>query len=304
MPIRSLALTFLTVFLLLAPGHGETLSTPEYRLVIDPAAKVIQRLDNGWEVIMTVEKDGERARIRWKTDGFTAIFPDGTLRAQLSPNATRSAYELTTDFEGRRYKVTRTAREVSWILPGQEIFFRTFGGKVSSAVGTSDYLNITRDSKGGRMSLESQAGTSDVLLRKGSLEVFDGPEVLAHTYFVRGLAFQRGPLTLEVPLPEEPFLNALPANRFLIVPSTAKPATPVETPEQGGLPLPEGEPSSDQPLQAAPSTWNSPVYRANEGDHKEDPLNARREVRYPARDRPLDAKTAPDSEDILRVQNY
>lgn len=304
MPFRPFTLALLALVLLGAPSWGETLSTPEYRLVIDPTAKVTQRVDNGWEVIMTVEKDGERARIRWKTDGFTAIFPDGTLRAQLSPNATRAAYELTTDFEGKRYKITRSAREVSWILPGQEVFFRTFGGKVSSVVGTSDFLRITRDTKGGRISLESQAGTSDVLLRKGTLEVFDGPEVLAHTYFVRGLAFQRGPLTLEVPLPEEPFLNALPANRYLLVPSTAKPATTPETPEQGASPVPDESSGEEAPLQAAPASWDSPIYKANEGDRKEDPLNARREVRYPAKDRPLDAKTSPDSEEVLRVQNY
>ena len=302
MSTRALLLALIALFV--APAWGETLSTPQYRLKIDPAAKVIQRVDNGWEVIMTVEKDGERARIRWKPDGFTAIFPDGTLRVQLDAAATRSTYELTTDFEGKRYKVARTAREVSWVLPGQEIFFRTFGGKVTNVVGTSDFLNITRDTKGGRMSVESQAGTSDILLRKGKLEVFDGPEVLAHNYFVRGLAFQRGPITLEVPLPEEPFLNALPANRYLLIPSTAQHAPASETPEQGATPAPEQEVVSDDPLQAAPSTWDSPIYKANEGDGKEDPMNARREIRYPFKDRPLDAKTAPNSEEILKVQNY
>lgn len=293
---------FLAVLLWPVAAWGETLSTPQYRLRIHPDAKITQRVDTGWEVYMTVELAGERARVRWKSDGFTAIFPTGTLRAQLGANATPQAFELTTDFEGRRYQVTRSPREVSWVLPGQEVFFRTFGGKISNVVGTSDFLKITRDSRGGRLSLESGAGSSDVLLKKGALEVFDGPDVLDHLYFVRGLAFQRGPLTLEIPLPEEPFLNALPANRYLLVPSTQlQPANPDE-PSAGSLPA--EEPLSGDPLDAQPPNWDSPVYRANAVDNNEDPLNSRREIRYPAKDRPLDAKTAPDSEEILRVQNY
>jgi hypothetical protein len=220
------------------------------------------------------------------------------MRAQLNPNATRTAFELTTDFEGQRYKVTRSPREVSWVLPDQQIFFRTFGGKVAGAVGTSDYLNITRDSRGGRMSLESQAGTSDVLLKKGALEVFDGPELQAHSYFVRGLAFKRGPIKLEIPLPEEPFLNALPADRYLQIDS--KPARPAETEESLLPPQPSLE--ARGPLDAQPSSWDSPVYRANQGNSQEDPLNARREIRHSNRERPLDAKTAPDSEALLKIQ--
>lgn len=281
-------------------SRGETLVAPQYRLKIDPQARIVERVDTGWEVLMTVEKDGERARVRWKPDGFTVLFPDATLRAQLDPNASRTAYQLTTDFEGKRYKVTRTPREVSWVLPGHEVFFRTYGGRVSNAVGTSDFLNITRDSKSGRLSLESQAGISDVLLNKGALELFDGPEILSHAYFVRGLAFQRGPITLEVPLPEEPFLNALPANRYLLV-SSEKPR-PAVTEETGSTAPPE-EPSPRNPLDAEPPSWESPIYRANQGDRKEDPMNARREVRHSAKDRPLDARTAPDSEALLQVQD-
>jgi hypothetical protein len=292
-----------TILALLWPSGSwaETLSNDCYRLKIHPDAKITERVDTGWETMMTVELAGERARVRWKSDGFTVIFPNATLRAQLGANATSTAYELTTDFEGKRYKVARSPREVSWNLPGQEVFFRTFGGKISKVLGTSDFLNITRDTRGGRISLESQAGTSDVLLRKGALEVFDGPEVQAHLYFVRGLAFQRGPITFEVPLPKEPFLDALPADRFLVVPSTQ--SKPTEPEEESAIVQPEDIPEGN-PLEAEPPTWASPVYRSNQGDRKDDPLNARREVRASAQDRPLDAKTAPNSEEILRVQDY
>jgi hypothetical protein len=56
-------------------------------------------------------------------------------------------------------------------------------------------------------------------------------------------------------------------------------------------------------LDAAPSSWESPLYRANEGNRREDPLNARREKRASSKERPLDAVTAPDSEALLQVQD-
>lgn len=282
------------------PGGAQPLSTPQYRLKIHPKAKIVERVETGWETLLTVELEGQRARVRWKTDGFTAIFPDGTMRVQLNPQATASNYELTTDFEGKRYRVLRSPREVSWKLLGHDVFFRTYGGKVSNVVGSSDYLNITRDTRGGRLSLESQAGTSDVLLKGGKLEVFDGPPATDHLYFVRGLAFRRGPLTLEIPLPEEPFLKALPADRFLLVESQSKPAAS-ETPDELPAVDPEGLPGN--PLQAEPSSWDSPLYKTTPVDRKEDPMNARREVRASNRDRPLDARSAPDSEEILRVKD-
>lgn len=304
MPCRSHRLIVLTLLLaaLSLPCWAETLSAPQFRLKIDPKAKITHRADNGWEKSMTVELHGEQARVRFRPDGVLVIFANGTLRSQLNPHASETSYELVTDFEGKRYKVTRSAREISWLLPGHEVFFRTFGGKVASAVGSSDFLNITRDSQAGRLSVESQAGTSDILLRKGALEVFEGPELLEHTYFVKGLAFHRGALTLEIPLPEEPFLKALPANRFLLVESLQAP--PVEP---GGEPIPdfvpEPETSRSGPLDAEPSSWDSPVYRSQKVDRKDDPFNARREVRASSKERPLDAKTAPNSEELLQVKD-
>jgi hypothetical protein len=63
------------------------------------------------------------------------------------------------------------------------------------------------------------------------------------------------------------------------------------------------EPTPRHPLDAAPSSWESPLYRANEGNRREDPLNARREKRASSKERPLDAVTAPDSEALLQVQD-
>ncbi len=289
------------------PAWAETLTAPQYRLKIDPQAKISERVDTGWEQLMTVELNGERARIRWKQDEVSVIFKDGTLRTKLGPGAGPANYELTTDFEGKRYKVTRTPREIGWVMPGQEVFFRTFGGKITNVVGTSDFLKVTRDSQGGRMSLESQAGLSDLLLKKGSLEVFEGPEAVAHLYFVRGLSFQRGPITLEIPLPKEPFWSAMPADRFFRVESKNAPTVPVVDPSlDPSIPVDPGtESSSRGPLEAEPSNWDSPIYRANLGDKKDDPLRARRESNdYRVNKNPLKANTAEDSEEILRVKDY
>lgn len=280
---------------------AEVLSSPWYQLSIHPEARITERIDTGWETMLTAEWQGQRARVRWKSDGLVVLFGDATLRVQPDAAATATQYRIVTDFEGKRYTVSRNPREVAWDLPGHQVFFRTFGGKVTSAIGSQDFLQLTRDTKGGRLSLESQAGTTDALLRRGVLEVFDGPEVLDHDYFVRGLAFRRGPITLRFPLPSEPFLNALPPERFLLVESQS---TPPSTVTEGlDVSYPVEEPTTRDPLDAPPADWKSPVYRANEGSRGEDPLNSRREIRPSNKERPLDAKTAPNSEELLKVQD-
>ncbi len=300
---RTISLLFAALLLAASPAAAEVLQAPQFRLAIDPRAKITERVDTGWEQLMTVELDGQRARVRWKSEEVSVIFPDATLRAKVSPGAGPANYELVADFEGKRYKIQRSPREISWLLPGQEVFFRVYGGKITNVVGSSDYLKVTRDSKGGRISLESQAGTSDVLLSKGALEVFDGPEVAAHTYFVRGLSFRRGPITLEIPLPKERFLEALPADRYLRIESKSAPQTPEEEPVLPAEGTPES--SSRDPLEAEPSTWDSPIYRANLGEKKSDPMNAKREaLDYRRKDNPLKAKSAENSEEILRVKDY
>lgn len=300
---RKLSLILATLCLVCLPAAAQDLTTPWYRLRIDPRASISERVDTGWEQVMTVELDGERARVRWKEGEASVIFVDGTLRTKLSPGAGPAHFELVTDFEGKRYRVERSPREVGWLLPEQEVFFRIYGGKVSNVIGSSDFLKVTRDSRGGRLTLESQAGVSDLLLAKGKLEVFEGPEVAAHTYFVRGLSFQRGPITLEIPLPSEPFLEALPADRYFKVQSRS---TPTPTADQAPLVPPQLEQgASRSPLEAEPSSWDSPVYRANHGEKKDDPLNSRREaLEYREKGDPLKAKTAEDSEEILRVKDY
>lgn len=288
------------VCLLGLSAQGETLKSTHYRLRIAKEAKILERVETGWETLMTVVYQGERVRVRWGQTGVSAIFANGLLRLQQKDGAQANSYELTVDFEGQRSKIIRTPQEVAWNLPGQQVFYRLFGGHIASAVGTSDYLKLTRDSRGGRLQVESQAGSSDFLLRKGTLEVFEGPELAAHTYFVRGLIFHRGPLTLEIPLPTDTFFKALPAHQWLHINSRLAPATKEAT--SPSIP-PLDNLTAPTSLNADPPAWDSPMLNSVPSDPKDDPLRVRREPPRDLRHDPLKATTAPNSEEILRVKD-
>lgn len=297
---RLITATLLMLLLALpSAAQEDPLKSSYYRLKIDPRAKISERVDNGWETLMTVELEGEKAHLRWKKDEFTVIFPRSTLRVRATVTDAAGSILLTTDFAGRRYEVRENEKEIGWKLPGHDVFFRLYGGQVSGAVGTSDFLNLQKDTRGGRIAVESGVGSSDFVLRKGALELFDGPELAEHTYMVRGLAFRQGPITLEIPLPGGPFFEALPADRFLTVVNESSEGTKSEDEAAAA----EVEPLGD-PLRAEPSSWTSPVYRANTGNPKEDPLRARKEERKTYPTDPLRAKTGEDSEEILRVKDY
>ncbi len=293
------AILLILLMTLPSAGREEFFTNAHYRLKIDPRAQISERVDNGWETLMTVEMDGEKAHLRWKKDEFTVIFPRSTLRVRSTVTDSAGSILLTTDFAGRRYEVRENKREIGWTLPGQNVFFRLHGGQVSGAVGTSDFLNLRKDTPAGRIAVESGVGSSDFMLRKGSLELFEGPELAGHTYMVRGLAFRQGAITLEIPLPGGPFFEAMPADRYLTVVNES--AVPTEA-GNGGTGA-DVETVGD-PLRAEPSSWTSPVYRANTGDPKEDPLRARKEERKTYPTDPLRAKTGEDSVEILRVKDY
>jgi hypothetical protein len=277
-----------------AAAQSPVLSNEHFELVLHPDAKIVSRHDNGWETNMVVEQDGLRVRINWSDSRALLLFPTSTLRVQNEE--TRDGKILTAYLDSQKYKITQTKREIGWILPGQEVFFRTRGGNISQAVGTADYLKMRRDTPSGRVTLESAAGTTDALLKKGVLETFDGPEFTEHIYLVRGLAFRAGPVTLRIPLPAGPFLKGLPADRYFTIAPTIE---PLPEPAAQNKPLKEKD-----PLQAEPATWSSPELKARIVGPDEDPLNAKREniVKHP--EDPLKAKTSRDSEELLRVKDY
>lgn len=277
-----------------AGAQGLTLEGEAFELSVAPGAKIVRRVDSAQQTHVTLAHEGQKIQIRFGADDLFVNFPTSTLRLRKRVLDSAGAYQLVTDFAGKRYTVKRSRKEISWLLPGQEVFFRTRGGKVIQAVGTADFLKLRRNTPAKRVVLESSAGVTDATLINGELELFDGPEVEGHVYFVRGLAFQQGPITLRIPLPDGPFFDALPADRYHRV---------VHTP----APLPEPAPRAvkvekKDPLQAEPSTWDSPIYRANNGEKGKDPLNARREKRTDWRKRALEAKEQRNSEEVLRVK--
>lgn len=270
-----------------------TLQNDYYRILIHPEAKVVSKFDNGWETKMVVEHEGQRVRINWRGDNALILYPNTTVRLKLQP--TSDGESVICRVNGEKYEVAYSKREIAWKIPGQDVFFRTTGGKVTQAVGTADFLKLRRDTPSGRVTLESSVGVTDALLRKGKLEIFDGPEITEHVYMVRGLAFQQGPVTIRIPLPEGPFLDGLPEDRFLLV---KRDITPIAQPTAN-----TPEEKEKDPLQAEPYTWSSPELRAREGDPGEDPLHVRKEERVKHPTDPLKATTGNDPS-VLQVKDY
>lgn len=276
-----------------AAAQSTKLEGDGFELLVAPDATVVSRQDNGWETKMVLEQNGQRVRVSWRQDQAVILFPNSSVRVTAADG--REGKRITTFDNGTKYEVIKSGREISWKLPGQDVFFRTRGGRVSQVVGNSDYLKLYPDTLGKRITVESSAGRTDALLNnKGQLETFDGPDVTDHVYLVRGFAYQKGPVTLRFPLPEDLFIDGLPKDRYLTVHQDIKPLPKVE---KAAVETPE-----KRPLEAKPATWDSPELRATEGKPDEDPLHSKREkiVKHPQD--PLRAKTSPDSEGILQVK--
>ena len=249
---------------------------------------------------MAVTLDKQKARIRSHSGGTTILFPDNAIRIKEKTTAYGSS--VTVDFAGKRYVVERSRREIRWKLPKEEVYFTTRGGAVTQALGDTNFLKIRRDTPSGRVTLESNSGTSDVLLHGNELEVFDGPALEQHPYFVRGLSFKQGPVLIEVPLPAGAFISALPPQHYLSFDNN--PVAAEETDAEVDPYADYVEPKPSDPLRAEPADWHSPVNKPNIGDKKSDPLNAKREKRIKHKTDPLKAKTSKNSDKILRVKDY
>jgi hypothetical protein len=276
-------------------AQAPVLKSEHFELMLTPGAEVTDRYSNSWETRMTVEQEGLRVRVNWKEDEAIFHFPTATMRLRVAPDGPSTTISL--NFNSDRYVIKKSVREIGWLFGEQQIFFQTRGGRVSKVVGPSDYLKLGRQTQWGRMSLTSSIGTTDALLTTdGELETFDGPEVLEHLYLVRGFALQAGPITVRVPLPEDPFLNGLPSDRYLLVKKEVEPFT-----EPAARVAPEKE---EDPLEANPATWGSPELKAKFNKPDEDPLAAKKERRVKHESDPLKAKTERDSEELLRVKDY
>lgn len=292
-PLAAVAACYILLLTAVDAQQPLRLENEGFNIVVSSEAKLVSQHDDGWEIKMVVEHAGQRVRISSRKDQALILFPSGTVKVSVSDQA--GARTITTFIDGKRYEIIKSPREIKWSLAGQEIYFRTRGGTVTQAIGNDDFLKVRTDTPARRITLESSAGTTDALINnKGVLETFDGPQVSDHLYMVRGFAYQKGPITLRFPLPESPFLEALPKEHYLTV---REELTPLASPTR-----PVVEEDTGDPLQATPATWNSPELKAEEGKRKDDPLNFRREKRVRHPEDPLRAKTDRDSEDLLQLK--
>ena len=296
MRTRILSLMLLLVTAGLAAADQPVLKNDHYEIYLTPGSKVVSRQDRGYQTLMVVEQAGQRVRINWDKDRARILFPTSTLRLETETVSQRMS-TVTAYLDGQTYKFKTTRSEVSWLLPDQQIYFRTRGGTVSQVAGPKDFLRLRRQTLAGRITLESGAGTTDALINeKGKLERFDGPEIDQHLYLVRGFSLDQGPISVRLPLPNGPFLSALPPDRYFRVSKemVALPGPPDRTPVE----------KAKDPLQADPYTWGSPELRARSGDESKDPLSVRKERRVTYPEDPLRAKGSADSEEVLRAKNY
>ena len=280
------------------PAAAQTplLKSQHAELVVPPGAQISDRYETSWETRMTVEYEGVRVRVNWKENEAIFHFPTSTMRLRVTPDGKSS--KIAVNYNADKYVVEKSPREIGWLLGDQQqIYYQCRGGKIAKAIGPSDYLKLNRQSQWGRLNLTSSAGTTDALLNSdGVLETFDGPEVLDHLYLVRGLAIQAGPITLRLPLPDDPFLEGLPSDRYLTIAKEVK-ALPEPSAQAGPA-------KEEDPLQANPATWGSPELKAKFNDPGEDPLSVKKETRVKHEEDPLKARTSPDSEELLRVKDY
>lgn len=290
----SSAIFFLIILGLPCLAQAPELKSEYCELILAPGSEITDHFSNGWETRMTVLHEGQRVRVNWKEDQALFHFPTSILRVRVVPDG--ESTNINVQFDAEKYTIKRSPREIGWLFGEEQIFFQTRGGRVANIVGPSDFLKLGRLSQWNRMTVVSSVGTTDALLKEGKLETFDGPELSEHVYLVRGFALQAGPITLRVPLPEDPFLNGLPEDRYLLVKKE------VELPAQ---PQARSAPEKEQdPLQADQATWGSPELKAKFNEPSEDPLSVKKEKRVRYDEDPLKAKTAPDSEELLRVKDY
>ncbi|MFA5503843.1 MAG: hypothetical protein WC314_05495 [Vulcanimicrobiota bacterium] len=290
----ALALFFLSGL----PVFAQTpvLQNEHFELLFPPGAQITDRYENSWETRMTVEHEGIRVRVNWKDDELLFHFPTSQLRARVVSEGNSNTINV--NYNAGKIVIKKSPREIGWLLSDQQqLFFQTRGGQVAKVIGPSDYLKLGRQTPWGRISVVSSAGTTDALLNsQGTLEVFDGPELSEHLYLVKGLEIKAGPITLRLPLPSDPFLEGLPADRYFSIQQ-----------EVEALPEPaarQTEEKAPDPLRADPATWGSPELRAKFNAPDEDPLSVKKEKRVRHEVDPLRARTAPDSEEILRVKDY
>lgn len=236
-----------------------------------------------------------RHRIKTPVGDVRAVVTDGDVVVQYPNRDLRVRHrvdgdsgELLVQFQSKNYRFKRKGKyELSWHLPGEEIFFRYRGPRIYDALGDASLLKVRRRKEKGLYWVTSDRGQSEVQVQGSGLTLVEGEAPASHPYLMRGMVFRQGPVGIFVRLPGGELFEALDwtSARSVVAQMPPPKEKPIEEPEV-------------DPLKANKPEWHSPVMKSN--DAEKGTLKARE-----GKDEgQLDAKTAPNSNEILKVKGY
>lgn len=243
----------------------------------------------------TVETPSGKIGVVADGDDVIVQYPDRDLRLRYRHDGPQS--ELLVQFDLKNYRFLREKKELIWKFPQEEAFFRFRGTRISDVLGDRGILKVRRRVPKGLYRVFSEAGESELQVSgdQRSLEVVEGELPERHFYLRRGVVFSQGPVGVFVSLPGGELFEALDWSTALRI------ETQMPEPKQ---PQQAAEPERD-PLKANKPDWHSPVTNTQPTDPSLDPLNLKHKpTGPPTRDDKLKAKTAPNSEDVLKVKGY
>lgn len=271
------------------PGNRTLMVSQWGRVFCSEGSKVTEQGER-----MTVDSPSGPIQIVPSGDDLIIQYPDQALRLRTQDQ------ELLVQFQQQNYRIVKAQRGWEWHFPGESAYFQVHTGSVMDVVGDQGILSVRRRVKEDLYAVRSEAGeslyrivsTPDGKVLRRTLETVEGEPPERHLYLTKALVFQEGPVGIVLPVEAGPLASALgwtAVRRF---------EAPLPPPRQ----TVKRAPDEPDPLKA---NLGGPVTKATEVDPSTDPMNVNlNPAPKPTRDDPLEAKTAPDSEEILRVKDY
>lgn len=240
---------------LLIPGWADENSGPGRKTLVSEEWGTIFCQEN-----CTVKSDpmGIRHRINSdkgpislarSVDGWLLQAPNQNLRLRLV-DGLDGGRRWVVSFNSAVYTFEQKRNDYSWRFPGDQVFFTLREGELRGALGSQGFYRMHKHNGGVSYQIESEAGTSEVLLGKKKTSGRNyryvvvqqsGEELKRHPYLVRGVVFENGPVGIFIKMPRNPVLEALDWSQVWSVPSTVDyPAAKVVEPR----------PKNKDPLQA------------------------------------------------------
>ncbi len=225
-------------------------------------------------------------RVVLKDSDVVVQYPNRDLRVRHRVDGDKA--ELLVQFQEKNYRFKRNGKyELSWHLPGEEIFFRYRGTRIYDALGDASLLKVRRRKDKSLYWVISDRGQSEVQVAAKGVTLVEGEIPSVHPHLMRGMVFRQGPVGIYVPLPGGELFEALDWStaRSVVAQMPPPKEKPVEEPEV-------------DPLRANKPEWHSPVMNASEAE------KGSLKAHEGKNEGQLDAKTAPNSDEILKVKGY